>query len=195
MADAFSLENFAPALTTKFKLAKHPDVVFEVDGDPDTGEVVQLLKFEQRQEAIGDEIQRVTTEQEPGWEVRFGELQMEGAESADEAKAYLLSLIQKHQPEVTKLRCGSEELSIVFALILHGSSVASVVASRISNTAGGADDVEPGEPQADDPRAPREGDDEVSEATVTPLPSATLSSERSSSLDEPEAGLPATGTA
>lgn len=168
--EAFDLESFAPPDTIKFRLRKHGDHEFVIDGDPDTGDVALMLRIEEQMRSADNEADAVL--------------------AADEGKSVLLRLVQERQPEITELKVGMQEVLVVFSLIIRGSSVAEAVARAV--TASGKL-AEPGELGDDEP-ALGEGEPGPQGAEVTPLPSAEHSLMRSSSSDEHAAGLPATGT-
>jgi hypothetical protein len=92
---------------------------------------------------------------------------------------------------VTELKIGTQALLILFTRIVHGSSVAAAVAEAISPpTPERSGDGRACCNTADDGRCEGGSDD-----AAAPLASVRLSSERSSSSDEFDAGLLATGSA
>lgn len=173
--DAFDLRRFAPPRDTTFTLSQHGDQQFKVPGDPDVDDVATMLRIEGviRGEGDDDEL---------------------GA-ALQEGKQLLLRLIRDRQPNVEEIRIGAQELTIVFALIVHGPSVARAVMDTITaanqredaTAAAGADEAARGDGTLDD----GDGDGEA----AAPLRSPRRSSARSSTSDERDAGLQAIGTA
>lgn len=171
MDDAFASKSFSPA-PVRFKLSKHGDHEFVVDGDPTVDQLDDMLRIEHL--------------------VRGGaESEQEYAAAAKEGRDLVLALIKERQPDVTELLLGAQELTVVFSLILRGSDVATAVADAI---------LAPPAPVAQRELSTPLEHDEVESADAngpgerSPLASPRSSTERSSSSDEPDAGLPATGT-
>lgn len=166
----FSLQRFAPEDVT-FTLRKHGDHTFRIDSDPDVDVVARMFRIEE---------QLQTAESEP----------LVG-EAALEARDLLLELIQEKDPEFAgPLKIGLSEITIVFSLILRGTSVAAAVADAILAPAvsGGSETGEkPFKHEAGDDAADEVGDD-------APLRSEKPSPERLSGSATEEAGLPVTGT-
>jgi len=169
VASPFDLRRFAPPAETTFTLARSGDHVYAVAGDVELDDVATMLRIE-----------NVVRGREDG----------DPAEALVEGKALLLRLIKECQPDVDDIRIGAQELIVVFALIVHGPSVAEAVMESI--TAANAAD------QADVERGDDVDRDDVERGVggdATPLRSEKPSSGPSSSSDEREAGLLATGTA
>lgn len=171
MSDAFALDNFAPPETVTFRLRKHGDHDFVVDADPDTTDVLRMLRIEEK--------------------IRQAEDELETVEAAEEGKQLLLRLIQERQPDVTELKTGMQEVLVVFSLIVRGASVAAAVANAISATSTD-DDPGAGDPAAAGQQHNVPGDEVEGGA---PLRSPTGASGRSSGSAEHEDGRLAIGTA
>lgn len=169
--DAFDLGRFAPP--TGVTVAMRNEKTYRFPGDPDVDDVAVMLRLETQ---IRD---------------------AEGADLADvliEGKETLKRLILSIDPEqdVDALKVGPEEMLVLFALLVHGSSVAEAVGIAITahNTASG----ESLENETEEEREERlarvaEVDDEDDPLS----PSGSSSSEQSSGSDAEEASLPATG--
>lgn len=167
MADAFDLDVFAPA-PIRFKLRKRE---YRLGADPDVDVVAKMLRLETAIEEADSADETVTVVQE--------------------AKALLVERMLDFDPsqDLTAFKVSGPDVLLLFALIMHGSSVAAAVAEAITqSTPGGSD----GEGGVITPR--NDGDEEVREGDEAPLASAALSSERSSISDGSGAGLPATGS-
>lgn len=163
---AFDLDEFAPPPIV-FKLGGRE---YRINGDVDVDVVARMLRIET---AISDA---------DGTE--------ETIAAVREGRDLILELVHDADPSVTELKIGTQALLILFTRIVHGSSVAAAVAEAIAPPAaersGGGAAV----------ATPHEGADAAEPGDAPdPLASARLSSERSSSSDEFDAGLLATGSA
>lgn len=170
MDDAFASKSFSPA-DVRFRLSKHGDHEFVVDGDPTVDQLDDMLRIEGQ--IRGDAV----TEEEL-------------AAAAKEGRDLILALIREKQPDVTALRIGLQELTVVFSLIMRGSSVAEAVANAILAPPAAVPDQDGLKPLEDDAT----GDGVVDEGDGDPLASKRSSTGRSSSSGEPDAGLRDTGT-
>jgi hypothetical protein len=163
---AFDLDKFAPPPIV-FKLGGRE---YRINGDVDVDVVARMLRIET---AISDA---------GGTE--------ETIAAVREGRDLILELVHDADPSVTEMKIGTQALMILFTRIVHGSSVAAAVAEAIAPPApersgGGAAVATPHE-------AADEGE---SDDAADPLASERLSSERSSSSDEFDAGLLAIGSA
>lgn len=168
---AFALENFAPA-DVRFKLRRHKDREFVVDGDRTVDEIADMLRIEEALDAPAASDKELL-------------------DVAREARDLLLGLIQERDPSVTTLNVSPREIMIVLCLILRGPNVAAIVAETILGPArpdGEGAPFSAFEHDARDDGEPEDGD-------AAPLASANGSPASSSSSDELDAGLPAIGTA
>jgi hypothetical protein len=168
----FALERFAPSDVT-FTLAKHPDVTFKVDGDPDVDTIARMYRIEEALQEGAD-------------------TEAELAAAALEGRDLILEMVLEKDPGfVGPLRMGLNDVLVVFSLILRGSTVAQAVAEAIlapSVVAASEPGATPFEHQAP-------GDGEGDGEPGGPLASEKRSSERSSSSEPLAAGALATGTA
>lgn len=169
---AFDLDQFAPADVTFAQTRKKVTRTYRLNGDPDVDVVARMLRIE---DAIRD---------------------AEGIDATvvaiQEAKKLIVELIHDtdDSQDVSELKLNTQDVMTLFALVLHGSSVASVVAQAISQPGQGDDDDENGV------ATPGSGHDEEHwDADATPLVSASTSSERSSTSADIDDGPPVTGTA
>jgi len=167
MADAFDLDVFAPRAISFTLRGKG----YAVSGDPDVDVVALMLRIEEQ--------------------IKDSETVDETVSAVQEGKQLLIEMISEHDPsqDVSAFKVGSQDVLLLFALIMHGSSVAAAVAEAITQAAPGgseAGDAVTTSDDADGERA-REGDE-------APLASAELLSARSSTSGESDDGLPATGT-
>lgn len=165
--DAYDLDAFAPRPIT-FKIR---DVEWRIDSDPDVDVVARMLRIENEiQEAEGIDATVASTQ---------------------EGKQLLLEMIRDFDPgQVTDgLKLGAQDVLLIFALIMHGSSVAEAVARAMSSSS------QDGE-EADSPVATRQdgGSESGLGGDELPLALGAPSSERSSSSDVPAGGRPATGS-
>jgi hypothetical protein len=115
----------------------------------------------------------------------------ETVEHVQEAKKLLIGLLLDHDPaqDVSEFKVTGPDVLLLFALIMHGSSVAAAVAEAITQAAPGAAGA------GDAVRTPQDADGErPGESGEAPLASVAPSSARSSSSDEPAAGPRATGS-
>jgi hypothetical protein len=163
---AFDLDRFAPPPIV-FKLGGR---TYRINGDVDVDVVARMLRIET---AITD-----------------AESTEETIEAVREGRDLIVELCRDSGEDVADFKIGTQALLILFTRIVHGSSVAAAVAEAISPPT----QVDPatGEPVATPDDGTGEG--EPGDAPA-PLASARLSSERSSSSDEFDAGLLATGSA
>lgn len=173
MSSAFDLRNFAPPRDVEFQLRKHPEQIFVVDADPDVDLVARMLRLEN---------------------VIRGREEGDIEDAFVEGKKILLALIQERQPEITDIKVGGQEVTVLFSLILHGDTVAQAVLEAI--TEANALDAQ----QAASSAFEHDGDDEHGEREAGdgdggPLLSEKPSSEASSSLAASVAGPLVTGTA
>lgn len=171
MRGPFDLNRFAGPEDVRFRLRKHGDHLFVVDADPDVDDVARMLRIENV--------------------IRGREEDADVEAALVEGKQMLLRMIRERDPDFGELRIGSQELIVVFSLIVHGDTVAAAVLEAItaanSRAAGGTDS-----PDRDADQVDADVDREEDE---TPLLSERRSSERSSTSDELEVGLPVTGMA
>jgi hypothetical protein len=170
----FSIDRFAPADAT-FKLTKHGDHVFTVDGDPDVDVVARMFRIEESLQSSA-----------PEGDTSLGDAAIEG-------RQLLLELIQEKDPDFAgPLKVGLSELLVIFSLILRGTSVADAVADailRLNPASGTTDDSRVFEQELDGDEPGREDGD------GGPLASASGSPARSSVSATVADGLPAIGTA
>lgn len=163
---AFDLDKFAPA-PTRFTLRGRD---YQVDGDPDVDTVARMLRIEEK---IGG-----------------SSTPDEMAAALQEGRDVLLELVRERDPEVAELKIGSQQLLVVFSLIVHGPSVADAVAAAIAPPT-----PAPGEAG----KAVATGDAPAREATAdadaAPLASEPSSPESSYGSDGETAGALVTGTA
>jgi hypothetical protein len=170
VADAFDLNRFAGPEDVAFKLRKHGDHEFVVEADPDVDDVARMLRIE-----------NVVRGREEG--------EIEAA--LVEGKQLLLRMIRQRDPDFSELRIGSQELVVVFSLIVHGDTVAAAVLEAITaanaRTPAGEDDKRKEGTDQEIELGEREGG--------SPLRSEKPSSDPSSSSVESDAGRQAIGTA
>lgn len=163
--EAFDLSRFSPP--TGVTVAFRNGGSYRFPGDPDVDDVAVMLRLE------GD----INDKAGPGL-----------ADALQEGKETLRRLILSADPsqDVSGLKVGPEEMLVVFALLVHGSTVAEAVGAAITaHNLEGGESHEPGD--ADDERAAEVG-------AEGPLSrSESSSSERSSGSDADEASLQATG--
>lgn len=166
--DAFDLDAFAPRKIT----FKARGIEYCVSGDPDVDVVAQMLRIENTMGAADDVEASVSATQEGK------ELIVEMILDFDQTQ------------DISKLKVGPQDVALIFALILHGSSVAAAVAQALTNPQAATDDETSAVATADGdlPDAAGDGD-------AAPLASASSSSGRSSLSAERDAGPPATGSA
>jgi hypothetical protein len=163
---AFDLDRFAPPPIV-FKLGGR---TYRINGDVDVDVVARMLRIET---AITD-----------------AESTEETIEAVREGRDLIVELCRDSGEDVADFKIGTQALLILFTRIVHGSSVAAAVAEAISPPT----QVDPatGEPVA----TPDDGSSEGGSGDVAaPLASVRLSSGRSSTSDELDAGLLATGSA
>lgn len=103
MADSFDLRRFAPPAGVTVTLASGQ--TYRFPGDPDTDDVARMLRLEAELDDAG------------------------GVELADrlaEAKDLVKKMATQADPgqDVDGMRIGSAELVVVFALLMHGETVA-----------------------------------------------------------------------
>lgn len=167
MSDAFDLDVFAPRAIS-FTREK---ITYWLSGDPDVDVVAQMLRIE--------------------GQVRDSEEVEETVAAVQEGKKLLIQMISRHDPaqDVSGFTVSATDVTLLFALIMHGSSVAAAVAEAITQATPGGADGEGGVTTPQDADGERE-----QEGGEAPLASAALSSARSSTSDESGDGLPATGT-
>lgn len=162
---SFDLDKFAPA-PIRFTYRGVPRSVF---GDPDTDQVARMLRIEtQLEEADGIEETLAVVQ--------------EGCDLLNE-------MVHDFDPGQEPVKLGARALLTVYALILHGSSVAAAVAEAICQPDKAAGDDREAVTTAGDGT-----DDGERDADAAPLASASLSSEPSSPSAEHTAGLLATGS-
>lgn len=121
--DSFDLRKFAPPAGVKVILASGQSYLFP--GDPDTDDVARMLRLEDELDsADGVELARLL----------------------EEAKCLVrkLALQTDAGQDVDAMRVNSSELVIVFALLLHGTSVAEAVAARLAPPADDSGDGDGG---------------------------------------------------
>jgi len=165
--DAYDLDAFAPSPVT-FKIR---DVEWRVDSDPDVDVVARMLRIENEvQEAEGVDATVAATQ---------------------EGKRLIQEMVRDFDPaqDTDALKMGAQDVLLVFALIMHGSSVAEAVARAMSSASqdGG---------EASSPVATRQdGDDGAGlDGDELPLALGAPLSGRSSSSDVPDGGRPDTGS-
>lgn len=168
-AGTFDMRRFAPP--TGVTVAFRNGTSFRLPGDPDVDDVAIMLRLE--------------TEINEKNGVELGSVLTEGKET-------LKRLILTADPEqdVSKLRVGPEEMLVIFALLVHGSTVAEAVGVAITahNTAAGESLEEESEEERELRVAAEVGDE------PGPLsPSASSSPAPSSGSADVGASLPATG--
>ena len=124
--DALDLRQFAPPAGVTVTLASGQSYTFP--GDPDTDDVARMLRLE---EAMSDT---------DGLEL---------AENIEEAKGIISRMALQADPsqDVAAMKVGSSELVILFALLLHGATVAdavgrALVASETTGEPGGDPDAD-----------------------------------------------------
>jgi len=171
MASAFDLDQFAPA-AVDFTLRK---VTYVLDGDPDVDVVARMLRIEDsiREASVGNDTDAIVA-------------------AVQEGKKLIVELMLAADvdQDLSGLKLNTQQVMTLFALVLHGGSVAAVVAEAISMPT--QEVGEDGEPVI----TAHSGDDEAGdEPNATPLRSASTSHERSSLSEDTAAGLLATGTA
>lgn len=168
MSDAFDLDRFAPR-PTKFTLKGRE---YRVSGDPDVDVVARMLRVEDAIRQSGDSRETV--------------------EAVEEGRDLLLEMVQEQDPDVTELKLGTTQLLVVFALIIHGPSVAAAVLAAIANPSliGESDDSPVTTPHDGDGEEVERSEDEDAD----PLALGQRSPRRSSLLVTADAGLPDTGS-
>ena len=167
MADAFDLDVFAPRAISFTLRGKG----YAVSGDPDVDVVALMLRIEEQ--------------------IKDSETVDETVSAVQEGKQLLIEMISEHDPsqDVTAFKVGSQDVLLLFALVMHGSSVAAAVAEAITQATPGGSDGE----NAVTTRENADGEG-AEGGDGSPLASVALSSARSSTSDESGDGLPATGT-
>lgn len=140
---AFDLSAFAPAATVEVTFKRGGTIVFP--GDPSTDDVARMLRLEQ--------------------EIEVAE-SVELADLLDQGKDLLAKMAREVDPaqDVKAVEIGGSELCIVFALLLHGETVATAVAAALT--------VDPDE----DEDRERDGDPAEGGAPFGPETSARLPS-------------------
>lgn len=162
--DAFDLNRFSPPTGVTVTLRNGGSYRFP--GDPDVDDVAVMLRLESDiNDKAGPEL----------------------ADTLQEGKETLRRLILSADPsqDVSGLKVGPEEMLVLFALLVHGSTVAEAVGAAIT-----AHNLEAGESHEGDPDGPAA---EVGTPEGPLSRSESSSSERSSGSDAEEASLQATG--
>lgn len=160
---AFDLDSFAPPPVV-FKLR---GIDYRLPGDPDVEIVAQMLRIEEK--------------------IRDSEAVEDTAAAVREGKELLLKLALDYDvdQDITDLTLGTTQVLTLFSLILHGGSVAAVVARALT-----APDSDLGE---DTDGVTTRGDG-VGEGDSAPLVSASALSARSSLSDDTGDGHRDTGS-
>lgn len=165
---AFDLDQFAPAPVN----ISVRGVPFRLNGDPDVDVVARMLRIEDG--------------------IRDAEGVEATVKAVQEAKLLLIELIHDidDTQDVSALKLNTQDVMTLFALVLHGSSVAAVVAEAIAQPSQAVGE------DGDAVATPGSGPDETgADADAAPLVSASTSPEPSSLSEETDASLSVTGTA
>lgn len=172
---AFDLDVFAPVPVSFTVTENEVKKTYQLNGDPDVDVVARMLRIE---DAIGESSKQ-------------GDVN-EIVAHVQEGKQLIVELILSADAsqDVSLLDLNTQGVMTLFALVMHGGSVAAAVAEAISRpTLEGA--------EGDDPVTTGENglDADGADADASPLVSARSSSARSSISDESDDGAPVTGTA
>lgn len=168
-ADSFDLTRFAPPTGVTITLRSQQRLRFP--GDPDVDDVAVMLRLEEQiNDAAGVAL----------------------ADRLTEAKETLkrLALAADPKQDVDELKVGTEEILVIFALLVHGSTVAEAVGAAI--TAANESMGETREGESPEGRTAREAA-EVGDPDGPLSRSESSSSERSSGSAAEEGSLRATG--
>jgi hypothetical protein len=163
---AFDLDRFAPP-DIRFKLDGREYVV---DGDPDVDVIAKLLRIEEQ--------------------IRESSSESEMAAGLQEGRDLVVEMLRQRDANIGEIRIGMSRLLQVFALIVHGPSVAEAVARAVSPSALGTGDGDSAVATAQNAH-----DETVRDGDPGPLGSGTSSPASSSSSADATDGRLVIGTA